>query len=279
MLVRQRQEVQALPRRLTPEAPPAAELGRVLDWEGCLNVRDLGGLGTRDGRSLPRHALIRSDLLCRLTEAGRRAPLDHGVRTIIDLRFADEAASDWDTYPYREWQDSTEFGGLRYLNVPFHVKPASQHPDVEAAYRAAADRRDLNRLDLDLGQPGAAAAVAAIADAQPGGVLIHCHGGKDRTGIVVAVVLSFLGVPDEDIAGDYALTIVNLEPLIVEWLDSLSRDPVERDRLRALATPTREAMLDTLDHLRRSYGSAESYLSGGGVTNEQLARLRARLLE
>jgi protein tyrosine/serine phosphatase len=264
---------------LTAEAVPAAELGRVLEWDGCLNVRDLGGLRTRHGRSLRRHALVRSDLLCRLTQAAHRAPLDHGVRTIIDLRFADEAASDWDRYPYRAWQTSTEFGGLRYLNVPFHVKPASQHPDVEAAYRAAADRRDLNRLDLDLGQPGAGAAVAAIADAQPGGVLIHCHGGKDRTGIVAAVVLSYLGVSDEAIAGDYALTMINLEPLIAEWLDSMSRDPVERDRLRALATPTTDAMLDTLDYLRRRYGSAEAYLRGGGVSDEQLARLRARLLE
>jgi protein-tyrosine phosphatase len=264
---------------LTAETVPAAELGRALEWDGCLNVRDLGGLRTRDGRSLRRRALVRSDLLCRLTEAARKAPLDDGVRTIIDLRFADEAAADWDRYPYREWQTSTELSGVRYLNVPFHVRPASQHPDVDDAYRAAANRRDLNRLDLDLGQSGAAAAVAAIADAQPGGVLIHCHGGKDRTGIVVAVVLSFLGVPAEDIASDYALTMINLEPLIVEWLDSVSLDPVERDRLRTLATPTRESMLDTLDYLRRRHGSAAAYLRGGGVTDEQLGHLRARLLE
>ena len=83
----------------------------------------------------------------------------------------------------------------------------------------------------------------------------------------------------DDIAEDYALSMLNLEPLIVAWLDATSQDPAERNRLRALATPTREAMRDTLDHLRSRYGSAETYLRGCGVSDEQLARLRARLLE
>jgi protein-tyrosine phosphatase len=121
--------------------------------------------------------------------------------------------------------------------------------------------------------------VAAIADAPPGAVLVHCAGGKDRTGAIVAVVLSFLGVGDDEIADDYALTSLSLDPIITEWLDSQSSDPAERERLRALAMPSREAMLQTLAHHRERYGSAEAYLRGGGVTDEQLARLRGRLLE
>ena len=62
------------------------------------------------------------------------------------------------------------------------------------------------------------AIVAAVADARPGGVLIHCYAGKDRTGMSVALLLSLAGVSDEDIADDYALTMLNLEPLIGEWL-------------------------------------------------------------
>jgi protein-tyrosine phosphatase len=264
---------------LTTEAIAAAsQSSRVLRWDGCLNVRDLGGLPTENGQTVRWGALVRSDILCRLTEEGRRAPVAHGIRTIIDLRFADEAATDWDTYPFRDGQCETSFDGLRFLILPFHVSGADIWPELPERYDAAGTRGELNRIDLEVGRPGVGAVVAAIADAQPGGVLLHCHGGKDRTGVVVAVVLAFLGVPDQLIADDYALTGHNLEPLIVEWLDSMSSDPAERDRLRALAYPSQEAMLDTLENLRTRYESAEKYLRGGGVSDAQLVRLRERLL-
>ena len=146
-------------------------------------------------------------------------------------------------------------------------------------YEAATSRSELTRLDLELNWRGVAAAAAAIADAEPGAVLVHCHAGKDRTGVVVAVLLSLIGVTDQDIADDYALTASNIEPLIAEWLDSMSDDPVERERLRVLAMPGREAMLDTLAFLHTRYGSAEAYLRMGGLTDVQLQRLRARLIE
>ena len=257
-------------------APPR---DRVLGWAGMLNVRDLGGLRTVDDRRVRWGALVRSDLLCRLADAGRNAPIEHGIRTIVDVRFGREVAADWDRYPYRDWQVEPAFYGLRYLNVPFHVKAAADHKDVATSYDAARTRADLNRLDLDFGQAGVSAIVSTIADAEAGGVLIHCHGGKDRTGMVVAVVLSFLGVPDDAIADDYALSSPNLESLIAEWLDSISRDPVERDRLRMLATPTRATMLDTLAYLRAAHGSAEAYLRAGGLSDAQLERLRERLLD
>ena len=255
-----------------PETPTA----RVLDWEGCFNVRDLGGLPTLDGRRTRWGALVRSDVLCRLTDAGRTALVDHGVRTIIDLRFPDEVAHDWDTYPFRD----AGAGGPGYLNVPFDTgRDPGLAEEIRTAYRAAQTRAELNRLDLDRNASGIAAAVAAIADAPDGGVLVHCHGGKDRTGIVVATILSIVGVSDEDIADDYALTALNMEPLIVEWLDSMSDDAVDRERLRALATPAREAMLDTMAHLKAHHRSAEDYVRGAGVTDVQFARLRTRLLD
>jgi protein tyrosine/serine phosphatase len=249
---------------------------RVLDWEGCFNVRDLGGLSA-EGERVRWGALVRSDLPVRLTERGRQSLIDHGVGLIVDLRFADEIVVDWHLYPFKGAPDST---GPGYVNVPFHSW-GEEGPDEErvARYRAAETRAELICLDLDLNRDGIAAAVAAIADAPPGAVLVHCHAGKDRTGIVVALILSLLGVSDADIADDYALTAQNIEPLIVEWLDSMSHDPTERARLRNLAMPAREAMLDALDYLRERYDSAASYLLAGGVTDEQLDRLHERLLE
>ncbi|HUR16757.1 MAG TPA: tyrosine-protein phosphatase [Candidatus Limnocylindrales bacterium] len=271
--MRQRQEVQALSRGLTlTDLPPE----RILDWEGCFNVRDLGGLPAADGSRLKWGALVRSDIPTRLTQAGREALVAHGITSIVDVRFAEELAEDDDRYPFLDATD----GAPRRHHVPFHFS-ADDGPDAarHAAYAAAETRADLIRLDLDLNQSGITAAAAAIVDAQPGGVMVHCHAGKDRTGIIVGVILAFLGVPDDEIADDYALTQRTFAPLVEEWLDSETDDAAERERLVALAWPSREAMLSALEHLRARYRSAADYLRDGGMTDEQLDRLRSRLLE
>lgn len=257
------------------ERVEAGAISRVLHWEGCHNVRDLGGLSAANEQRTRWGALVRSDIPTRLTENGQRALVEHGVSAIVDLRYVDEVRVDWDHYPFKGGAD-----GPTYSNVPFYDW-GEGGPDKSriAVYEAAATRAELNRLDLDLNRAGIAAAVAAIADAPVGGVLVHCHAGKDRTGIVVALILAVLGVADDEIADDYALTSANIEPLISEWLDSTTRDADERERLRALAMPAREAMLDTLEYVRSRYESAVEYLCGAGVTADQLERLRVRLLE
>jgi protein tyrosine/serine phosphatase len=246
--------------------------GRLLDWEGVINARDSGGLRA-DGGEVRRGALVRSDVLNGLTPNGVTALTEHGVRTVIDVRAADEIAHDWARYPLKEHPI------VGYVNRSFTVGAETVMGDqVRAVYRAAQSREEINRLDLDLHSDGIAAIVAAIADAPPGGVLVHCHAGKDRTGIVVAVTLAAVGVSDDDIADDYALTQLVLEPLIADWLEHMSHDPIEQQRLRRLAEPRREAMLDTLAYLRQRYGSAAQYLLDAGMTAEQLERLRSRLV-
>jgi len=250
---------------------------RVLDWEGCFNVRDLGGLPTSDGKHIRWGALVRSDIPTRLTETGRKALVDHGVKTIVDVRFPGEVADDWDVYPF---QDEAGRLAVGRSHVPFNTgRDPALDDQVHAAYRSATSRQELNRMDIDFNQTGMAAAVAAIADAPEGGVMVHCHAGKDRTGAVIAMTLSTLGVSDADIADDYALTALTIEPLIVDWLDEHSNTPEEREHLRMLAMPVREAMLDTLAYMREKHGSAEAFLTDGGLTQDQVERLRARLLE
>jgi Protein tyrosine/serine phosphatase len=196
------------------------------------------------------------------------------VRTVIDVRAADEIAHDWARYPLKEHPT------VGYVNRPFAAAGETQMGDqVRAVYRAAQSREEINRLDLDIHRSGITAIVAAIADAPPGGVLVHCHAGKDRTGIVIAVTLAAVGVSDDEIADDYALSQLVLEPLIADWLEHMSHDPIEQQRLRLLSDPRREAILDTLVYLRQRYGSAAQYLLGAGMPAEQLERLWARLVD
>ena len=245
---------------------------RILDWDGVINARDSGGLRAAVGKI--RHgALVRSDVLNGLTPNGVAALTDHGVRTVIDVRAPDEIAHDWTRYPLKDHPT------VGYVNRSFTAGVETHMWDqVRAVYRAAQSRAEINKADLDIHRLGIAAIVAAIADAPPGGVLVHCHAGKDRTGVVIAVTLAVVGVSDEDIADDYALTQLVLEPLIADWLDQMSHDAQERERLRQLSVPSREAMLDTLHHLRERHGGAVPYLLEAGVTQAQLDRLRNRLV-
>jgi protein-tyrosine phosphatase len=252
---------------------------RRLDWEGLHNARDLGGLRTADGLRLRNGALIRSENLAALTPNGQAALVAHGVRTLIDVRFPREVERDGDRYPFAEgWSGAGPRPDRR--SVPFNTGGAPEGDvGIRAAFAKATTRAELNRLDIDFGRGGIAAVVSAIAAAEAGGVLVHCQAGKDRTGAVIAVILSLVGVPDEAIADDYADTAESLSLLIAEWLDATSSDPDERARLTEIATPTREAMLATLDYLRETYGGAEPYLLGAGVTAAEIAAVRVRLLE
>jgi protein tyrosine/serine phosphatase len=250
---------------------------RTLSWDACYNARDLGGLPTRDGGRTRWGALIRTDTLCRLTPAGQAALVAHGVRTIVDVRFPHEIARDPVPHPFSAGAPDAP----TYLNVPINsgLTPGQEAEVSKLFARGAASRGELNKLEIDVNPVGIARIVSAIAQAAPGGVVVHCHAGKDRTGIVVAMLLALVGVPDDVIVADYALSGLKLAELAREWLDGITQDPIERAALLRQAEPTREAMHETLDHLHGRHGGPDAYLLRGGATPDDLAALRARLVD
>ena len=161
------------------------EWTRLLAWEGCLNARDLGGYETADGRETRWGTVVRSDSPAALTEAGRAALADYGVRAIVDLRLPGELADD--PNPFAEPGDH----GIAYTNVSF-IDPAAAPPD--AVSTLAEDYLGM----LDRYRQGVAEAMAAIAGAPEGAVLIHCAAGKDRTGLISALLLGLVDVPGRD---------------------------------------------------------------------------------
>ena len=116
----------------------------------------------------------------------------------------------------------------------------------------------------------------AVADSPEGGVVVHCAGGKDRTGLTVAFLLRLAGVGIDEIAADYALSEQRLRPRHERWLAEAA-DEAERERLRRMTVTPAASMVGVLEELERRYGSVERYLVAGGAREGIGERIRTRL--
>ncbi|WP_433203438.1 tyrosine-protein phosphatase [Dactylosporangium sp. CS-047395] len=236
---------------------------RSYDHPNLFNFRDLGGYPTTDGRVTRWRRLFRSDSLSRIDPQDAASFTALGVRTVIDLRRPREIERDGRVHA---------FDGLRY----HHLHPVHAEWEESADAAEISDARWLADRYLDLAEDGRAAVVAAvevIADAENAPVVVHCVAGKDRTGVVSAVTLSALGVPDEVIAEDYALT-QGATDRSMAFLRALNPE-VAKMPARWLLSPA-ETMTLFLADLRARHGSVRSYL---GLPPTTLARLEENLLE
>src|SRR4051812_3123187 len=170
---------------------------RRLDWPGCFNVRDLGGLPTADGRFIRRGALIRADKVSGLSAAGWSALFEHGVRTIVDLRDPSEHQPDLAPRP----------SALTTVSAPLEDQTDTAFWE---RWRSLSGTPLYYRPFLERFPQRIASALAAIAEAGPGGVVVHCAAGRDRTGMVTLVLLALLGVTPEAIVADYLLSTEGL---------------------------------------------------------------------
>jgi protein-tyrosine phosphatase len=246
---------------------------RDLIWDGCLNVRDLGGHPTEDGGETRFGAVVRADSVSQLSDTGWAALVEHGVRTVVDLRGDHE----------REDDPPIELP-VEVLHVPFMEASDEEWeeiaPELEAAAAAAPDvatsTRDAYLIFLERFKPNVAAGIRAVANAPEGGVVVHCAGGKDRTGLLTAFLLHVAGVPEGEIAADYALSEERLRPRHESWFAAAESEE-ELERLRRIAQTPAESILGVFRELELRYGGVEDYLRSVGVTDEELARVRARL--
>ena len=201
-----------------------------LDWPNCSNVRDLGGLSVGDQHVTRHGALIRADNLDQLTAVGRVAVEAVGPSLILDVRASWEAAMF--VSPFAT--------SAVYLNAPVGVDGQADAHTVLEDYL----------LIVNHGQDRIVAADRAIADAPPGPVIVHCHAGRDRTGIVVAIILKAAGVSTRDVTEDYAIS-----PLT---------DP--------------QVMHELMEHIDQTRGGAGRYLLDEGLHPSQLSAISHRLV-
>lgn len=247
---------------MSQASPPMPD--RHLLLAGTYNVRDVGGYRTRDGRSLRWRTLFRADSLHRLPLDAQTALLGHGIRSVIDLRRSDELQAAPNVFA-----SSTT---VRYhhcsLLVDTPPQPGVPQPLVET-YRHMLDARQSQIREILelLVTPGRLPAV------------VHCTAGKDRTGLIVALVLGLVGVSDETIVADYALSATCLgDPYLEETRQrALARGYTWEQYLPLVQCPP-EFMQTTLQYIQERYGGIDAYTRTIGLTPEHIDRLRDMLV-
>jgi len=249
---------------------PRPEPTRALAFEGCVNFRDLGGYRTVDGLEIGWRRLFRADGLHRLTRADRGQLIELGVATVIDLRTVDEAEQRG-RFPVAEVP-------VRYLDLPLtDVLPTTEEMPSWAEASYVASRYSLM---VSEGAPALAGAFTALSSGDSLPAVFHCSAGKDRTGVLSALILAFLGVPDETIVADYALSA----PAMVRLLERLKGeypDSVE-DVMRyapAVLQVLPETMVEFLATLRTEYGGYDALADSLGVAGAVDTLRRTVLVE
>jgi protein-tyrosine phosphatase len=234
---------------------------RRIPLPGTLNLRDLGGYPTSDGGTVRWRTLLRSDALHLLDDTGRAALAGFGLRTVVDLRTDEEAENA---------PSALDGTGADVFHVPllraqdFDGVP----PELAAVYWHMVDERGAAIAEV-VGRLSAGGAL-------PG--LIHCSAGKDRTGLVVALVLEVIGVSDETIAADYAMSGENIDAdaaQVVNRIQAISGG--QQLDLGLLGSPP-GLIIESLARVRDQAGSVAGYLIRHGLPQVAIDRLRGALV-
>ena len=262
---------------------------RWIELEGAVNVRDLGGLPTEDGSVVQRDRLIRSDNLQSLTENDVRVLVDgHSVRAVADLRTGVEVEHEGPGPLTREPGVVVEHYSL-FPESGHNTDVAALDDDGPVVLpwqtRDAADpeHRPKNAADFYLryllDRPDSVIDALRLVATTDGATIVHCAAGKDRTGVVVAIALSEIGVRREAIVEDYAMSAERIHDIFARlrasstYADDLADASVDKHAPR---DTTMQQLLEAIDEV---HGGVPAWLRKHGWTDEDSAALRKHLLE
>lgn len=240
---------------------------RFLQLHGAHNVRDLGGCPLLSGGATRWRSVLRGDSLLHLVPEAQARLVELGLRTVIDLRTSRELERNPNPFaghPQIAYHNISLFSAL----APVQVLIADGKPyDLPARYRQA----------VDFCQKQIAEVITSVAEAREGAVLFHCSVGKDRTGVIAAILLSYVGVAPETVIGDYALS-ASAEALLMKYREKSLAQGVAPDLTEASLACEPQTMRDMLLHIEAEHGGAANYLAKIGLRDGVLSKLRARLV-
>jgi protein-tyrosine phosphatase len=235
-------------------------LERLLNFPSLLNVRDLGGYPTVDGAETRWRSLLRSDDLSQLTATGTQALAGYGVETVVDLRWSEEIALNPSPIAGQESQ-------ICYMHVSLLASTSEKWRELSKG----AAKEVWKCVVLDKARAELREVLKVIAAAAPGPLLFHCVAGKDRTGIIAALLLTLAEVLPDSVAGDYAASTKMLsEAYLKRYAGSDPNEVLENVRCP-------EVGVHNMLRYLAGHGGIRAYLGRIGLTTEEIARLRARL--
>lgn len=253
---------------------------RMLPLQKGVNLRDAGGYYTKDGKMVRWGKLYRSGSLSRLTPADLAYLEQLNVKLISDLRTTGERLKQPDRLP--------DVPGL--VERPLPIESVDRWERLRGAFTVLFRKGRIDDFLLDgykrVMLDGNAHVVGEIfqrlADPAQLPAIIHCTAGKDRTGLVVALLLLTLGVPEETVLADYTLSnlfYTHFRAALAADLKQIAPWGVSMDDLQDLYLVKAKTLLGALDHLRQTYGSLDNYLHNqAGVSDETIAQLRQNWL-
>lgn len=241
---------------------------RRIRFQGTRNFRDLGGYPTASGGRTRWGQLFRSSSLHKLTADDLTALDDLGIRAIYDLRRDDERTKEPGPRPARGLPMPT-----RFTDIP-DLSPLRERADGEQWLF------DEYEVMLNDGGPVFGRLLTALTEADGAPAVFHCAGGKDRTGLSAALLLSWLGVDRETVLDDYALTERYLSaPDIPDVVAAMMDLGIARPAAEGLLSTPRWAMAKALTLVDVDHGGVEAYLRGpAGMTDRALDKLRTRFV-
>lgn len=252
---------------------------RLVELEGANNFRDLGGYQTVDGRTVRWGLIYRSDALGELTAEDLETLAERDLRTVVDFRSSIERENHPDILP----------GSIRNA---YHfqvgataVDPDQFRADLFSGNLEGADFREMlidgNRQMVDEGRVPYGELLGLLAEPENAPLVFHCAGGKDRTGVGAALLLSILGVPRETIIEDYLLTNFYRQEEDAENLKRMmSVLPELAEGIAEARQARREYILAAFDEIDTKYGGVDSYVRHVlGLSEEQIESLRDTYLE
>jgi protein-tyrosine phosphatase len=226
-----------------------------LPLEGTANTRDLGGYPTRDGHATAWQVFLRSDDLHGITAKDMTLLHEYGLTTVLDLRSTIELNDRPNPFAKNP--------NVLYHHVSLH-EAAGQTPPSDLPYDAL---KHLYKIILEQSKPQIKAAVEILANSR-GVTLFHCAAGKDRTGILAALVMGLVNVPNRDIVSNYEVSYTNLRR------NAYFKSHAEHHN--AMMYSVNDFMEETLVYLREQYGSIEAYLLAIGVSSTDLEALKTK---
>lgn len=227
-------------------------LDKTVQFKNMMNMRDLGGYTTSSGKKTKYGMLIRSDVPHNLDENEVKEILDLGITTVIDFRTEAEINKKPCVF--------SSLNNIKYYNFPMlggDKMPPSEDLIAPGYFNMIEDKSTIYKI------------MKVIADSK-NGVLYHCSAGKDRTGVISALILSLAGVNKEEIAEDYFVSWGNMKKLI----DELAR----KNPNFVIFENRKEYIEDFLDMMTNKYGSARGYLMEIGLSADEVNRINSKLV-